>query len=78
MENFDFDLKFNVTSFTISTRTKDGFIIDKRSDSDKINSEQKQLLAGLTRGQKIYFEEIKAKGPDGTERDLGAISFKCQ
>lgn len=78
MENFDFDLKFNVTSFTISTRTKDGFIIDKRSDSQNINSEQKQLLAGLTRGQKIYFEEIKAKGPDGTERDLGAISFKCQ
>ncbi len=78
MENFDFDLKFVVTSFVISTRTKDGFMIDKKSDSDKINSEQKQLLAGLTRGQKIYFEEIEAKGPDGTKRDLGAISFKCQ
>jgi len=78
MENFDFDLKFNITGFVISTKTRDGYIIDKRSDSEKITSEQKQLLSGLSRGQKVYFEDIKAKGPDGTIRELGTIAFKCQ
>lgn len=78
MENFDFDLKFKITGFTISTKTRDGYIIDKRSDNERINSEQKQLLGGLSKGQKVYFEDIKAKGPDGSVRELGTIAFKCQ
>lgn len=78
MENFDFDLKFNISEFNVSTKTKDGYTIDKKSTSNKITSEQKALLSGLKKGQKVYFEEIKAKGPDGSIRDLGTVMFKVQ
>jgi len=76
MENFDFDLQFNITGFNISTKTKDGFTIDKASTSSAISSEQRQLLEGMRKGQKVYFEEIKAKGPDGSIRELGTLMFK--
>lgn len=78
MENFDFALNFTITEFTISTKTSDGYTIDKKSTSEKITSEQKSLLDNVKKGQKIYFEEIKAKGPDGSVRELGTIMFKIQ
>jgi len=76
MENFDFDLQFAITGFNISTKTKDGFTIDKASPNEKITSEQRSLLEGMKKGQKVYFEEIKAKGPDGSIRELGTLMFK--
>jgi len=78
LENFDFDLRFNITGFTISTKTPDGYTIDKKASGRKITSEQKQLLRNIRRGQKIYFEEITAKGPDGTTRQLGTAMFKVK
>jgi gliding motility-associated protein GldM len=78
MDNFDFDLKFSVTSFTVSTRTREGFTVDAKSDNSRITADQRQLLSRLGRGQKVYFEDIKAKGPDGSIRDLGTITFTCQ
>jgi len=78
MENFDFDLKFQITGFVVSTKTKDGFTIDKPSTSERITSEQKSLLEGVKKGQKVYFEEIKAKGPDGSIRELGTLMFKVE
>jgi len=76
MENFDFDLHFAITGFNVSTKTKDGFTVDKASTSDAISSDQRTLLEGVKKGQKVYFEEIKAKGPDGSIRDLGTLMFK--
>jgi len=78
MENFDFDLHFAITGFNVSTKTKDGFTVDKASTSDAINSDQRTLLEGVKKGQKVYFEEIKAKGPDGSIRDLGTLMFKIE
>jgi gliding motility-associated protein GldM len=78
MENFDFDLNFAITEFTVSTKTSDGYTIDKKSNSEKITSEQKALLGNVKKGQKIYFEEVKAKGPDGSVRELGTVMFKVQ
>lgn len=78
MENFDFALTFNITGFNISTKDRSGFTIDKSSTSAAITSEQRQLLEGVKRGQKLYFEDIKAVGPDRTTRDLGTLMFKVE
>jgi len=33
------------------------------------------MIKALAPGQKLYIEKIKAKGPDGTVRDLGTIAI---
>lgn len=77
MENFDFDLKFTVTSFRVSITDK-GFVIDEISNNNKITPAQKGLINRLSRNQQIIFQDIKAVGPDGTTRSLPPIVFKIQ
>ena len=72
MENFQFDLKFRVTSYTLSATVK-GKVVDQPGRGARLTSGQKTLVKALRGGQKLYIEKIKAKGPDGTTRDLGTI-----
>jgi gliding motility-associated protein GldM len=74
MEGFDFDLKFRVTEFTVSAVVK-GFTQTKAAKGAAITADQKTLLNGLTRGAKVYFDDIKVVGPDNRSRDLPAIGF---
>ncbi|MDR3093116.1 MAG: gliding motility protein GldM [Bacteroidales bacterium] len=74
MENFDFDLKFRVTEFSVSAIVK-GFAQDKFTKGAAITPEQKSLINGLAKGAKVYFEGIKVVGPDGSSRELPAIAF---
>ncbi len=74
MENFDFDLKFTVTEFSVSAVVK-GFTQTKITKGARITDDQKALLNGLTKGSKVYFDDIKAVGPDKRVRDLPAIGF---
>jgi hypothetical protein len=75
MENFDFDLKFTVTSFDLTVMIS-GVPISKTSKSNKLTGDMKEMLKKAKTGQKIYIEGIKAKGPDGTTRKLGTLTFK--
>jgi gliding motility-associated protein GldM len=74
MENFEFDLKFTVISFVMSATVK-GKVVEQIGKGNKVNSNMKTLLKALKPGQKVYLEKIKAKGPDGTVRDLGTIAI---
>jgi len=78
MEGFDFDLEFKITGFTVSTIGKGGFTIDKPSKSDSFTPAQKRMIKSARRNQKIYIEDIKAKGPDGSIRSLPAIVFRIK
>ncbi|MGZ2370948.1 type IX secretion system motor protein PorM/GldM [Ancylomarina sp. YFZ004] len=77
MDNFDFDLKFKIKSFTVSTQVK-GFTRDEKSKSDYFTPAQTKLLKGLRKNRKVYIEDIKAVGPDGSIRNLPAISFRIK
>ncbi len=77
LDNFDFDLKFNIKSFTVSTIVK-GYTVDKHSNSARFTNEQLRMIKGSRRNQKVYIEDIKAVGPDGTTRNLPTIVFKIQ
>lgn len=74
LENFDFDLKFTVTEFTVSA-TIQGFARREVSNSYKFTEGQKNLINGLSKGQRLYIEDIKAVGPDGSTRSLPAIAL---
>jgi gliding motility-associated protein GldM len=75
MDNFDFELYFQITSFTL-TMNKAGDLVSETTSGSKYSPKMSSMLNSASRGQKIYFEDIKAKGPDGTTRNLGTISFK--
>jgi gliding motility-associated protein GldM len=77
MDNFDFDLRFNVTNFRIST-VKDGYVQFLDSEGSAITNEQKELINSVGVGGVVLFNNIQAKGPDGSTRDLGSLSFSIQ
>ncbi|SFE03453.1 gliding motility protein GldM [Thermophagus xiamenensis] len=74
MDNFDFDLKFKVVGFTVST-IRNGYLQFKDSESAIITTDQKNLIRNSSVGSVVMFNNIKAQGPDGTTRDLGSINF---
>lgn len=77
MDNFDFDLEFKITGFTVSTIRKN-FTVDEVSRSDTFTPEQLKLFRDLRRNNKVYIEDIRAVGPDGVTRNLPAIVFRIQ
>ena len=77
MENFDFDLRFVVVEFTVSAALK-GYVIEYKSNSDKITQEQIDLIEKLKPTNSVYIQDIKAIGPDGALRALGTINFKIE
>lgn len=75
LENFEFDLRYDVTAFTI-TSIVNQYADDESSSDFKLTDKQKELIRLVQRGQKIFIDDIKARGPDGIERDLPPIIFK--
>jgi gliding motility-associated protein GldM len=75
MENFDFDLTFRVTEFTVLVVVQ-GFVTPASSNSARFTDKQKELIGSLSRGAPLFIQDIKAVGPDGTVRPLNTISFK--
>ncbi|MEQ9186199.1 MAG: gliding motility protein GldM [Cryomorphaceae bacterium] len=75
MENFEFDLRFQVVSYVVSATIR-GNVVEANCGGPALSSDAKKIRAELKSGQKIYFEKIKVKGPDGSVRDLGTLSLK--
>ena len=75
MDNFDFDVKVLVKSFTIRL-SKDGTFKELNSPNNRITSDMKALLNRVKRGNTIYFEDIMVGMPDGTERRVASLKLK--
>ena len=75
MVNFDFDVKVIVKSFSISV-SRDGTLVERKSNSNRLTDNMKELLSRVTRGNVIYIEDIVVKMPDGTERQLATMKLK--
>jgi len=75
MPDFDFELNYTVTAFTIFY-TNQGMDIEEPCSSSNLTPKQKQALNGLTRGKNLMIKDIKAVGPDNKIRDLNAIILK--
>ena len=65
MEGFDFPVKYNVTSFSMSFNTGGDAQAPIQATGSQFNAEMKAKLSKLRRGNKVYIENIRAKGPDG-------------
>lgn len=77
LEQFDFDIRFDVTGFTLCT-VVDSFYVKQPSTSNEFTEKQKSLVRNSKKGQRFLIENIKAKGPDETERELAPLRFKIK
>ncbi len=75
--DFEFDLKFQVLSFTVSV-TKGGFVEERSTTGARFSQEQRDLFKGLAHGARLHIEKIIAKGDDGFTRNLSPISFQIK
>jgi len=75
MPDFDFELNYTVTGFTIFYTDK-GMDIEEPCTQSNLTPKQKNALNGLTRGKNLMIKDIKAVGPDNKIRDLNAIVLK--
>ncbi|RLD82895.1 MAG: hypothetical protein DRJ15_00210 [Bacteroidetes bacterium] len=74
MEDFEFDLNFIVTSFAMGTIIN-GDWVPKRASGNRFTSEMQDIIRSSRRGQKFFFENIQAQGPDGTRRTLSPVNL---
>lgn len=74
MKDFEFELYFTVKSFTMGTIIS-GDWIPKRATGNRFTDEMMTMIRESKRGQKFFFENIQAEGPDGTTRTLNTINL---
>ena len=77
LENFDFDIKFDVIEFVISAAIE-GYEYEARANNSNFSKYQIELIDKLEEGQKFYVEGIMVKGPDGKERNLSPMIYKIK
>ncbi|MBK6368733.1 MAG: gliding motility protein GldM [Flavobacteriales bacterium] len=75
MIDFEFDLRFEVVEYRV-TMIVGGTPIEKMTKGPAVSGDMKEMFQKAKPGQKVYIEQIKARGPDGTTRNLGSLSFK--
>lgn len=80
LEGSDFDAKFNVVSFDIARQPRRGDYMEASSttmylNDPKANAQVKAIIDDLNIGDKLYFDNIKAVGPDRKVRNLGSMVF---
>tara|TARA_B110000211_G_C14078571_1_gene553357 strand:- start:66 stop:1745 length:1680 start_codon:yes stop_codon:yes gene_type:complete len=77
MENFDFELKVKVSSFTMSVNMG-GDLIEYRTKGNKLDAKMKKILSKVKKGNRVYFENVKVKMPGGKPRKVPSIIFKIK
>jgi gliding motility-associated protein GldM len=81
MKAFDFDVKFQVVSFEFTYLQKRQDPVGPINVTGPLFSGSKQvadLIAKCKPGDKIFLENIKARGPDGVTRTLNTIIITIQ
>lgn len=67
------DTRFNVLGFETIFFDSSGNAAVEISAGDNFSPSQKRRFQSMRRGQRFYITKIRAKGPDGTTRDLSPI-----
>jgi gliding motility-associated protein GldM len=77
MVNFDFELNYTVTGFTVSI-PKGGDYFDYSATGNRFTPDMIAGIKNMKKGAKLIIENIKAVGPDNTPRKLDNIVLKIQ
>jgi len=75
LPDFDFDLQYTITGFTVLYSDK-GSDFEESSTNSNLTAKQKDLIGRLTRGKNLIIKDIKALGPDGRPKELQPVILK--
>ena len=73
-DDFDFDLSFRVISFDM-VYTRGETVMRENAAGGNFTDKMIQYIDNTRTGQRITFEKIIARGPDGTDRHLNPINL---
>ncbi|RLD91147.1 MAG: hypothetical protein DRJ09_02040 [Bacteroidetes bacterium] len=77
MRGFEFDLYFRITSYSFTTLINGDFFTIKAKGNTFSKDIIKRIRSGK-RKQKFFFENIQAKGPDGSKRSLNPVNLELK
>ncbi|GAB4094085.1 gliding motility protein GldM [Flaviaesturariibacter terrae] len=75
IKDFPFELKYTVTSFTLTMDTEDGDIVEAPCTGNTWSPKAQAALKGLTAGRTVTIDAIRAQGPDGVSRKLPSLVY---
>jgi len=75
---FDFDAKFEVVSCEVTYAPKRDDLQTKTNQGALFTGDVKALMSQAKPGDSFFFDDIRAKGPDGKTRNLGTIGFSIK
>lgn len=75
LENFDFDLRYNVVSYTFTYKNAAGDLLDIQGGGYVFNQQIKTIIQGARRGSRFWVENIIASGPTGN-KNLGSVAIR--
>jgi len=78
LENFLFDMKFEVKGFKVNILSSGNFVQEKSSDNNLFTVDQKKLISSRKKDDLVIIKDIIAVGPDGITRQLNSITFTVQ
>ncbi len=79
LKGFVFEgVKFKIISYKFSTVGSGNLLEEAPVRGARLTGRALSLLQKARSNQKIFFEDIKAKGPDGRVRNIGSLIFKLQ
>ncbi|MDR2651486.1 MAG: gliding motility protein GldM [Prevotellaceae bacterium] len=76
-DDFEFDLKYTVTSFRVSVTGSGGYEKEEASNGAYFSQAQKNLFNNLRPGQRVFISDIKATGPGGSF-DLATLDVRIK
>jgi hypothetical protein len=75
MPDFDFNLQYQITGYTILFSDNRGDFEEKSTNSN-LTPKQKDMINRLTRGKNLIIKDITALGPDGKTKELSPVILK--
>jgi gliding motility-associated protein GldM len=75
--DFEFDLTFQISSFNF-VAARAGEIFQRPGTGNRLTEEMINYIQNARRGDRVWLEDIYAKGPDGGTRNLGTINLTVQ
>ncbi len=75
LDGFDFDAKFNVLSYDMMLAAPGKASVRHRANGPNFTAEMKRDIGRVRPGWFIVCYNIKAKGPDGSTRNLGSVVY---
>lgn len=79
MGDFEFgDYQYTIVSYTLATISGGDYKTSGTIRGGAFTQEANEIIKSARKGQKLFFENIQAKGPDGNPRTLNPINIEIK